>query len=299
MAILTAVGPHVFHWPGADGAEKDPKVLVADLLEIGAVGIIPQYGLGAGEWAANHRSLFESAGLQVTLGLGLDGSHTVTEYVHAIRDGIEQIGRVGLDWEDPHKWETLSGFRLAHAIVEGVFAQRRDAADFITDFPWWAPLTLPDGTNTHPNAPTRELGRLCGHERYPQCYGAARRKHGETPKRVEGRSVRYLQWAQRQYASMGPWPIRPAYQMYARTRQDHVEALLAEPIQCVWDLAEMDADCKAAMIDVKRLRVLGYDGSQAVRKFQADHGLEVDGKLGPDTSAALAGLFVDQAEKAG
>src|SRR5581483_784356 len=144
-----------------------------------------------------------SAGLQVTLGLGMDGAHEVSEYVEAICGGIEQVGRVGLDWEDTHKWETLSGFRLAHAIVEGVLTKRADAAEHITDFPWWAPLTLPDGTRTHPNAPTREFGRLCGEERYPQCYGAARRKHGETPEKVEGRSRRYLGWAQRQYASMG------------------------------------------------------------------------------------------------
>lgn len=287
MAVLTALGPHVFHWPGAHDAETHPEAIAAALVEIGAAGIIPMYGLGAGDWTARHRGLFEAAGLQVTLGLGMDGAHAVDEYVHAICDGIERIGRVALDWEDGHKWETLSGFRLAHAIVEGVLAKRSDAADFITDFPWWAPLTLPDGTDTHPRAPTKEFGRLCGHERYPQCYGAARRKHGETPKGVEGRSRRYLQWAQRQYAPMWPWSIRPAYQMYERTKQDHVNALLADPIQCVWDLAEADAVCKSAMVDVKRLRTLGYDGLQAVAKFQGEHGLEVDGKLGPKTSEAL------------
>lgn len=290
MAILTAVGPHVFHWPGADDAETAPEAIVADLGKIGAAGIVVMYGLDAGEWTAQHRSLFESAGLQVTLGLGMDGEHRVDEYVHAICDGIERIGRVLLNWEETHKWETLAGFRLAHAIVEGVLAQRRDASDFITDAPWWAPLTLPDGTRTHPNAPTKELGRLCGHERYPQCYGAARRKHGETPKKVEGRSQRYLQWASRQYASMGVWPIRPTYQMYGRTKQDHVNALLADRVQCVWDLAEADTVCKSAMVDVSRLRILGYDGPQAVESFQGKHGLEVDGKLGPKTSDALAAL---------
>jgi hypothetical protein len=298
MAILTAAGPHVFHWPGADHAETDPEVIALALVEIGAAGIIPMYGLDAGPWCARHRGLLESAGLQVTLGLGMDGEHHLDEYVEAISSGIEQIGRVMLNWENQHKWETLTGFRLAHAIVEGVFAKRSDASDFVTDAPWWAPLTLPDGTRTHPNAPTKEFGRLCGHERYAQSYGAARRKHGETPKKVEGRSQRYLQWAQHQYASMGSWSIRPAYQMYQRTKRDHVNALLADPIQCVWDLAEIDTTCKSAMIDVKRLRKLGYDGPQAVETFQRAHGLEVDGKLGPKTSAALASLF-DPSDAAG
>jgi hypothetical protein len=39
MSVLTAVGPHVFHWPGDEDVEADPAVLADQLTEIGAVSI--------------------------------------------------------------------------------------------------------------------------------------------------------------------------------------------------------------------------------------------------------------------
>lgn len=286
-------GPHVFRWPGADGAMTDAGAIAAKLVELGAVGVIPQYGLDATAWCVKHASVFAAAGLQVTVGLGMDGNHSLEQYVGAIVGAIDRVGRVCLDWEDPAVWEHPAGHQLARDIVDGVFARRPDADACIVDCGWWAPISLPDRHPTHPSAPTQKFGRLCGSTRYPQCYGAARTKDHETPRGVQGRSYHYLQWARdkSQYASMGMWEIRPTYQCYSRTKQDHVDALLADRTQLLWCLDEMDSECEAAMIDVKRLRALKYDGVMAVREFQAHAGLKTDGICGDLTSAALAGLM--------
>lgn len=295
-SILTAAGPHVFRWPGAHGAATDASAIAAELVELGCVGIIPQVSLKALDWCLKHRATFDAEGIQVTVGLGMDGSHSVDRYVAAIVEAIDGIGRVMLDWEAVSKWETKDGRSLAKTIVDGVLQRRPDAANHVTDCPWWAPRSLPNGHGSHGSAPTAEFGRLCGGERYPQCYGAARKKYGETPKGVEGRSQRYLEWARdpSQYASLGGWEIRPTYQMYSRTKRDHVDSLLAEKTQCLWDFDESDLVCRESLVDVRRLRALGFDGVTAVTDFQKAAGLKVDGILGPITSDELATLLEAQ-----
>jgi hypothetical protein len=341
---LLARGLHCFYWP-KQGWYRDTDVAkwIRCVQGYGLAGVIPQAGLGAAHWLRSEAprgpgkapapvlTLLREAGLQVTVGLGLDGDHTADEFVRAILEGIERTGSVMLDWES--RWDKPDGEAFAEQIVEAVLKACPEAPQHITDCPWWAPLSLPvhrdvahaaHGTQdavfdpgeapehveawcrdhaeharcmalpadhaqhlpampvghpTHPHAPTATFGRLCGQERYPQCYGAP----------LEGRSQRMLAWARdpSQYASLGSWEIRPTYQGYQRSLNDQVQALIAEPTVVLWDWAENDAQCWTALQCVGMFRHFGFDGPGAVEAFQRHAGLEPDGLVVPATRRAL------------
>jgi hypothetical protein len=184
-----------------------------------------------------------------------------------------------LDEESPKLWETKSGNLFAEAIVKKVLSRRPNAADCVTDCPWWAPLKTPDGHDTHPHAPTAIFGRLAAHDRYAQVYGAP----------VPGASTRMLEWARdpSQYPSLGTWDIRPAFQGYHRTVADHVQSLVSEPTSALWDYQELDANCIAALKLVAKFRATTF---VTIQDFQKAYGLVDDGIVGPATLAALAAL---------
>jgi len=188
-------------------------------------------------------------------------------------------GRCMMDWEG--WWDGQQA--LATQEVNRVLAAAPDAAQRVTDCPWWAPLFLVTESGrhqpTHPRAPTREFGRLATQDRYVQAYGAPE----------SGRSARMLAWARSptQYAALGSWTIRGAFQLYERSLNDVIRTTLAEPTQCLWSWLEADADPKKALRVVLKLRELGFVGTPAVVQFQASRGLVVDDVVGTKTLAAL------------
>ncbi len=67
---------------------------------------------------------------------------------------------------------------------------------------------------------------------------------------------------------------------------DDVALLLAEPTVILWDLLEMDASGRLALLVVKAVRGRGFTGADAVEVFRTSAGLATDG-LGPLACGAL------------
>lgn len=299
VSVLSS-GIHGWWWPGA-GGWGDPSREIASAVEQGFRGLIPQSGLDT-SWCEKHAAAMRSAGLFVVCGLGLDGdSSDALKCSGAIIRALDVADAVILDFEKPRKWETAAGRSMAQQIVDAVLLARPDAIGRVADCPWWAPLYYvtrePGGSivkhATHPGAPTAIFGKLCAYDRYVQAYGAARLGDGTHPAEpisaADGRSMRMLQWARdpSQYAALGSWTIRPAYEMYRRSVHDHVTSMLTESTVCLWDRHEADVQCVAGLLAVKALRGRGFDGEFGVAAFQKSEGLTADGICGPKTCAAL------------
>jgi len=272
-------GTHVWFWPKRGWKAYTAEIVADELVKLGAVGVIPQASLDAPRWLAENGKAFTDRGLQLVVGLGLDGGHPEDRLVHAIVAALDVPGAIGtmLNWES--WWEGKAA--LADRVVDRVLALRPDAAQRCTDCPWWAPLFFMRGerqSSTHPRAPTKAFGRLC-QKRFVQAYGAPQ----------DDRSSRMLAWARdpSQYASLGSWEILPALQAYKRSVQDHVETLLQERFVCLWDYPEIDAEGRRGMLVVKAIRARGFDGPTAIVDVQRSLGLTADGILGPKTLGAL------------
>ena len=98
-------------WPRVEW--PDAAKCAADCVALGITCVIPQAGLGALAWSEKHRTTFESAGITICPGLGMDGTHTKSEFSDAIVAIVDAFGRCMLDWESPKRWETRGGNDLA------------------------------------------------------------------------------------------------------------------------------------------------------------------------------------------
>jgi hypothetical protein len=290
-------GLHLWAWDKkgsnhAAGGYPDPARLARDAQAFGAVGVLV-HAVGTAWPALDYvrKAGGALAGLQVSIALGSRGpakweAAFANPCVEALRAGFA----VMLDWEGA--WDTALGKPSADRCVDKILAKVPDAIGRVTDCPWWAPLRTPNGSWSHPRAPTEEFGRLCALERYPQCYGAARVRDGDTPSSVQGRSLKMLAWARdvTQYPALRTPADRvlPSFQGYSRTPHDVVESLLREPHQLLWQWTEYDGATYQALGAVAALRAKGFTGPDAVREFQRAASLVPDGIVGPKTLAALA-----------
>ena len=255
-----------------------PEPILDDLAVLGVAGVIPQEGTGAINWARRYATECAARGLECVVGLGV----VRADLILAALD-VPGTAGVMIDWEGA--WEGHGP--LADSIASAVLAAHPDAASRVVDCPWWVPLTTPQGHATHPHAPTREFGRLCG-RRFVQAYGA------DVPRALDGASARMLAWSRdpSQYPALGTPAdrVRPALQMYRRSVRDQVQMLLDEletGAVALWDWHEADAACKVALQVVHTLRGHGLTGPDAVRAWQAGAGLQVDGVPGALTCASL------------
>lgn len=286
-------GIFVWLWPKITWNSLDPDKIGPQLRDLGITGVIPQNGTATLNWLTDEKiKKFASYGLKVCIGFGLDSRLTsLDKKADAIIQALDKkkihgdnVAGVMLNWET--YWDGKQA--EAKQVVDRVLAKHPDAYKYCVDAPWWAPLFIinHDGNkiNTHPSAPTREWGVLCANDRYVQAYGG-NGKPGEN----DGRSTGMLKWARHpsQYASLGTWTIRPAYQAYNRSLNDQIKTILADDVVCLWDVPEWDTNCINALRVVKKLKDLGFVGPDAVKTFQAKNGLVADGIVGPRTLAAL------------
>ena len=273
-------GLWVWLWDHDDGwAQLDASKLVGEFRAHGVTGVLPHGTGGMLSWLKRGAlAKFRAAGIAVCPSLSWVRTSTILPAL-ALDVGHLGGGRVMLDWEG--WWDGQQP--LARRIAAEVLAAVPDAAQRVTDCPWWAPLFYIDGAgrrrHTHPRAPTREFGVICAEDRYVQAYGAPHR----------GRSAEMLAWSRSptQYEALGRWTIRPAHQLYKRDLQDVIRTTLAEPTQCLWDWSGSDATARRGLRVVAALRARHFDGRGAVRSFQAAAGLVVDDICGPRTLAAL------------
>lgn len=286
----------IAYWYGAKKPFLTGKYLVnhlRTLKEHGVTGYMPQYALNnAREYLqrANVAGVCRDEGVRLVLGLGLDrGKSTPTDEAHetnvtrAILAALELraaggVERISLDWEG--YWERRRA--MAERIARRVLEAHPDAAQHMEDCPWWAPyFTI--GANgkrrpTHPSAPTREFGSIVG-SRWVQAYGA------QADGSPDGRTLAWLAWSRSptQYASVGSWPIGLTSQLYARSLNDQINTLLAEPDQRLWTWDQIDARARLALQAVRALRDRGFNGRDAVFAFQRAEAIAVDGVVGPVT----------------
>lgn len=290
----------VAYWYGSKKPFPKGRELGAVLRSMKAHGVrafMPQWGLdNARRYCEDPetRRICDAEGMVLYLGLGLDrGKSSPSEADHlaqverAIKAaldlaGSERVYRVSYDWEG--WWEGRQ--RAAAKIAAAVLDAHPDAAHYGEDCPWWAPQYFIDTQGrkrwTHPHAPTIEFGQLV-QSRYVQAYGA------QADGSPDGRSLSMLRWsrAPSQYPALGTWAIRPTTQLYARSLNDHVRTLLAEPEQRLWAWNEMDPRASLGLRVVEALRLQLLAGENAVLNFQRLNGLDVDNVVGPQTLAAL------------
>lgn len=286
----------VAYWYGGARPFPTGKTLVKHLRELKRHGVsayMPQHGLdNARVYIERHNvaRVCADEGIKLYLGLGLDrGRSTPTDQAHernvsrAIIDaqaaraaGI--VARVSLDWEGYWTGKRAMAERIAQRVLDA----HPDAPEHTEDCPWWAPLFYIDSNGkkrpTHPSAPTVEWGRLVS-RRYVQAYGA------QSDGSPDGRSLAWLAWSRSptQYAALGAWGIGLTSQMYARSLNDQVRTLLAEPVQRLWTFDQADPRAKLALLVVYALYLRGYTGPEAVRAFQHIEKIAVDGIVGPVT----------------
>lgn len=284
------------YWYGGNAAWPTGAKLVKHLRTLkkhGVRGFIPQHALDEARlYIARHdvARVCRDEGVSLALGLGLDrGKSTPTDAQHeqnATRSIIAALDaqkagtveRVSLDWEGYWKGRRAMADRIAQRVLDA----HPDAPERCEDCPWWAPLFYIDAHGrkrpTHPSAPTREFGRLVG-ARYVQAYGA------QADGSPDGRSLAWLSWSRSptQYASLGPWQIGLTAQLYARSLNDQVRTLNAEPSQRLWTWDQADARAKRALLVVEALRARGFTGAGAVAEFQLASKIAVDGIVGPVT----------------
>lgn len=257
-------------WP----LPHDPAAAAQQAVSLGATGVIPQEGGAAPAHVAQHAATYHAAGLDVVVGLGAVN-------VHTLNAGLETPGGDAVMFDAEGYFDQHPG--LGQIDAEGVLAKHPDAPSRMVDCPWWKP-------KVHPHFPTAAFGRLV-RRRFVQAYGA-----DEGPE--DGHSTRMLAEARAEYPAYGQWDIRPAFQMYGRSCQDHVDTLLTElatGAACLWDLGEMDkpangyghGECRTALLVVKALREKSFTGADALTRFQASAGLATDGHVGPRTCQAL------------
>jgi len=82
----------------------------------------------------------------------------------------------------------------------------------------------------------------------------------------------------------------PYIQAHSVRASDSIAFALRYPLTSWWALpSRADAEGRAALLAVCKLRRLGFDGPDAVRRYQAGAGLVADGIAGPKTLDALLG----------
>jgi peptidoglycan hydrolase-like protein with peptidoglycan-binding domain len=251
--------------------------VAASLVGHGVSGVVVQDGMATLDSLDRYRitAAMGSQGLGVVAGFGTNGPSHWAELAELVTRGLDTPGLAGVlvDWEG--SWDHAQA--QAQDCVNAILAVHPDAADRVIDTPWWAPLTLPDGSPTHPSAPNAQWGVLAK-RRFVQTYpGDWRAK---------------LAWARdpSQWPSLGTPAacVRPAVSLYARALNDVVASLISDagPVAC-WDWTEADADGLRALRVVAALEALAYTGPSSVSLFQRAAGLTVDGVVGPRTLAAL------------
>lgn len=289
MSNVLQDGIWLWLWPKITWNSLEPDKIGPVLRDLGIAGVIPQNGVSTLDWLTQDRiNKFASYGLKVCIGFGLDSKITSLD-----KKADVLIKACGVKEKNPNvvsglmlNWETYWDGKKTEAkyVVDKVLAAYPKANTYCVDAPWWAPLYLigngGNKINTHPSAPTKEWGILCANDRYPQVYG-----RGGKVGVNDGNSTSMLKWARHpsQYASMGTWTILPSYQAYNGSLNDQVKTLLADPVVCLWDAPEWDANCINALKVVKKLKDLGFKGPTAVKDFQAKNGLTADGIIGPNT----------------
>lgn len=259
-------GVWVWVWPTQGWSKINPNKLAGDCKVLGIDGVIPHAAFDAAGWlykAGQHNRVSElqNEGLLVSVGIGrsrgLD-DRPAEACAKAIIEALEVPGQlpVMLDWEGTY--DRPGGKAKAALIADKVLAAHADAADRITDCPWWAPTYYLKGRKkqyTHPNAPVAEFGRLARQDRYVQAYGTAL-----------GQSLTMLAWSRdtTQYgalsraANVPPWTIRGAFLTYKRPWQDVVTTLFAEPNQILWSYTEMTPEVRQGLRVWKTLRDRGF-----------------------------------------
>jgi len=298
-----ALAPGVHVWVWTPPADMDKFARVADdAASLGIVGLIPQNGLDAPAWAARSKGkadrLAHERGLQLTLGLGMDGNQgwrdDLGKVSAAIRGCLDYSAAGMLNWES--KWgDERADKDRANRVVADVLRTHPTADQRLVDAPWWAPLYIWRTLNgqrrkawTHPNAPTAEFGRVCK-TRFVQAYGA------NVPGSPDGASQRMLDWSRdpSQYPALGTPAdrVQPSLQGYERTVTDHVRMFLAHDTVCLWHFRALDAECIAALRFVQALRAHGYTGPGADVRFQMDRRIPGPEWVGPRALVA-AGVSV-------
>lgn len=234
----TVSGLWLYLWPEHGWQSLEPHVIESKLRAYKVAGVIVHNGLHGYEWLSPARmSAFSRMGIKMAAGFGMDTpSYTAETIANAIIAGYDRCGAIVLDWESSNVWESANGRAKARDIVSRCLSARQQMFGAAIDVPWWAPLTLPSGGGTHPNAPTVDFGRLVT-SRFVQAYG----------KPIDGRSLAMLAHARRQYATLGNWRIMGTFQAYGRSFEDQLATLRAEPTQILWNLSEMDANCDRAL----------------------------------------------------
>jgi hypothetical protein len=283
-------GFHAWVYPLPGSIEKWDSIC-AELMSHGVTGVIPQQGLNAASWfrrQPERARIAEKYGLQVTLGLGMDGNNAHRAMPRLIQSVIKDAlslreCNVMLNWESA--WNGTEDRQRAREIVTDVLADYPNARERVVDCPWWAPQTTPNGTPTHPGAPTREFGSLCAY-RFPQTYGANARGNND------GVSTRMLAHSRSQYPGLGTPADRifPSLQLYNRSLTDHVNTLLADTVVCLWQWSEADSRAKLALRYVNALARHGFTGPNASRDFQVSRGIPGPSRVGP---LALAAAGID------
>lgn len=290
--VLGEKGIYMWLWPRSSWKPLEPDVVCPLLQELGIYGVIPQNGVNTLKWITQEKiDGFAKHGIKVCVGFGLDSKlTTIDQKAQVIIEAItltkaNQDKCVGV----MNNWEQFwSGKKTeTKLLVEKVLAAHPDASDWCTDAPWWAPLFLitEEGKKlyTHPSAPTKEWGKLCSKDRYPQTYGANK------PGSPDGTSQKMLDWSRHpsQYASLGNWIIRPSLQGYKRSLNDHIQFFIKEPVICLWDMVDIDSNCANALRVFKKLNELGFDGPRAVLDFQKSVKITQDNIVGPKTLQKL------------
>jgi hypothetical protein len=298
---LLKEGVHAWVWPlpTSVGAWRET---CEGAKAMGLAGVIPQASLATPAWyrrSAKYREIAEANGLQVTLGLGLDGNNGWAQSLCKVSDAIlaclDLAPTCMINWEG--QWENDKEDKArARQVVRAVLKANPGAQQRVVDAPWWAPLwhkvTRADGSwrkgYTHPSAPTAEFGVLCQNERFVQAYGA----NGAG---LDGASLRMLAWSRdaSQYPALGTPASRVlgAFQTYNRSVTDLVDTFQSEPTQCLWVYKDTQAEVRAALAYVQALARLGYSGAGASERFQLSRGIAGPTTVGP-LALAAAGVAV-------